>query len=355
MMLALVRSLRRVELCRRDFVVLLGTEVALSARHKRSFEQEGVVLHPTPPLIPGIPTADKLHVWRLTQYSQCIVLDADVMVLRPLDNLLGPDTGDFTIGHHPYDALQAQCGVPVAARGIAAMFVMRPSVATHDALMQYLRRRFKAEQLLYSDQTGLMCFFGKRAQTLPCAYVYDVSMMSDAFLPRFRRNCQRFVTRHVLKNCLRDVPGGCQQWASVQTCNATNEHIRANCRWASLGSPIHAVHFKGNKKPFASAQLAECQAVLNGALAFPSMPSSGIQARTTATDSLVWDDGVLLPGAARRGACISVQRQTPVFWAGYRQARPVSQRCCHTHVLLSAYWNEFAAAHDGALVNEKVA
>ena len=79
LIVALVRSLRDVELCRRDFVLLLGTQVPLSTVHLDALKQEGVLLHPTPPLIPGVPTADKLQAWKLTEYTQCLVLDVDAV------------------------------------------------------------------------------------------------------------------------------------------------------------------------------------------------------------------------------------------------------------------------------------
>jgi hypothetical protein len=147
MLIVLLRSLRKVETCRRDFVVLLGTEIPLSKEHQDLLTNEGMILHPTAPIIPGVPTADKLHVWRLTQYSQCVILDQDTMALRSIDEVFG-GKGELTIAHHPYDHTQAQCGIPIGARGIAAMIVMRPNVATFDAMLAYLRRRFKAEHVL---------------------------------------------------------------------------------------------------------------------------------------------------------------------------------------------------------------
>ena len=45
LLLTLVRSLRRVERCRRDFVLMLGTAVTLSAAHRAALEGEGVSFH----------------------------------------------------------------------------------------------------------------------------------------------------------------------------------------------------------------------------------------------------------------------------------------------------------------------
>ena len=214
-----------------------------------------MLLHAAPPLIPGVPTADKLHVWTLTNYTQCVVLDADLMFLKPIDDVFG-GTAELTIAHHPYDHLQAQCGVPVEARGIAAMIVMRPNLATYAALMRYLLRRFKAEQLLYSDQTGLMCFFGNRSRTLPCPYLYDVSMMTESFLPRWTRNCRTLCgsTCSKLYRYLRRMPQPRRQ-ARLRG----DAFVQRHCDWPTVAANAHAVHFKGNTKPWPSAIKAQCR------------------------------------------------------------------------------------------------
>lgn len=94
-----------------------------------------------PPLLPGVPTSDKLHAWRLTEYTQCVVFDLDVLVLQNIDDLFGRPE-ELTIAHHPSDHLQSQCGVPLRARGVAAMFALRPKLATFNELVRYVRRRF---------------------------------------------------------------------------------------------------------------------------------------------------------------------------------------------------------------------
>lgn len=336
MLVALVRSLRSVELCRRDFVVLLGTQVPLSTEHQVTLQREGMLLHAAPPLIPGVPTADKLHVWTLTNYTQCVVLDADLMFLKPIDDVFG-GTAELTIAHHPYDHLQAQCGVPVEARGIAAMIVMRPNLATYAALMRYLLRRFKAEQLLYSDQTGLMCFFGNRSRTLPCPYLYDVSMMTESFLPRWTRNCRTFVRQHVLKNCLPDISDGCRSLAGRHVCEETRIHVQRHCDWPTVAANAHAVHFKGNTKPWPSAIKAQCRLLRHG------MPIVHVAAQRTSalepTDKLVWNASLELPGAARSGACMSVQWRLPVYWPVAYPSPILYRKCCTPFTLMAARWN----------------
>lgn len=346
MLIVLLRSLRNVERCRRDFIVLLGTQVPLSPAHVETLTSESAIIRPTPPLIAGVPTADKLHVWRMTDYSQLVVLDADVMVLQPIDDLFDGSAAEITVAHHPYDHLQAQCGVPVVARGIAAMIVMRPSLATFEALMAYLLRRFKAEQLLYSDQTGLMCYFGNRSRTLPCPYLYDVSMMSTAsFLTRWMRNCQIFVRQHVLKNCLPDIPDGCHSLATRQVCDETKAHVQSSCEWPSVAAGARAVHFKGNTKPWPGAGSKLCRFLRHGMPGIRGLSANGQASytRLDTTDRLDWNASWWQPGAARRGACVSATWGLPVHWAREADGPILTRKCCAPYTLMAAHWNELLA------------
>ena len=343
LLVALIRSLRRVELCRRDFVLLLGTEVPLSSEHQQILREESMLLHPTPPIIPGVPTADKLLVWRLTQYSQLAVVDADVMFVRPIDSLFARaadgdrDPTELTIAHHPYDHLQAQCGVPVSKRGIAALFVVRPKEATYRSLMAYLLRRFKAEQLLYSDQTGIMCYFGNRSQTLPCPFVYDVSMTVGGWLPTWTKNCRVFVRQHVLKNCLPDIPDKCRPLARRQICDETSSHVREACDWSKAVEDrgVHAVHFKGSAKPWRRKPWDPCRYHRFGMPGVRPLEESGEQTAIDATDSLEWNATALGEGG---GSCLSANWKLPVFWAR-RKDGEVPEACCSPSVLFSSQWS----------------
>lgn len=338
LLLVLIRSLRKVELCRRDFVVLLGTQVPLHMKHQTTLTSAGILLRPAPPLIPGVPTADKLHVWKLTNYSQCVVLDADLLVLKPIDSLFG-NLAELTVAHHPYDHLQAQCGVPVAARGIAAMIVMRPNLETYAALMSYLLRRFKAEQLLYSDQTGLMCFFGNRSRTMPCPFLYDVSMMSEQFLPKWKKNCRTYVRQHVLKNCLPDIPDGCRSIAKRPVCQATGMHITQNCMWPKVAPDAHAVHFKGNMKPWPSAASFHCRSLKYGMPGVRNAPGSQTQTALPPNELLIWNASIQLPGTLYLGACLSSTWRSPVYWARPGDGPILARKCCNSYVMMAAQWN----------------
>lgn len=174
LVLVLARSLRFLERCRRDFVLLLGDQVALLQRHVEIFQRERIVVHRVPPIFDGFPTADKLYAWNLVQYAKILMLDADVMAIRPIDDIFD-HAEELTIAHHSYDHLQGQCGLPLQSRGVAAMFVLRPSAQTFASLLRFIKDRFKGDRLLYADQTGLACFFANRSRTLPAPYLYDLS------------------------------------------------------------------------------------------------------------------------------------------------------------------------------------
>jgi hypothetical protein len=338
LLVALVRSLRRVELCRRDFIVLLGTQVPMSLAQQRMLTREGILIHPAPPLIPGVPTADKLLVWKLTNYSQLAVIDADLMFVRPIDALFGGGT-ELTAAHHPYDHLQAQCDVPIAARGIAALLVVRPNLGTYSALMSYLLRRFRKEQLLYSDQTGVMCYFGGRSRTLPCPYVFDVAMTSGEWLPKWERNCHKHARAHVLRNCLPDVTDRCESHAHLGICNETSAHVRRECTWSSVSPEVHAIHFKGTKKPWVSATHTSCRSLRFGPMGVRPHQGNSEQEHVDATDRVEWNPTWKLPGASSVGACISQQRRLPVYWARRVDGPILSRKCCNSHTVMAAQWN----------------
>ena len=57
-LLVLVRSLRALEKCRRDFIIMLGNRTHLAATHREMLSREDVIFHSTPVLFDGVPTAD---------------------------------------------------------------------------------------------------------------------------------------------------------------------------------------------------------------------------------------------------------------------------------------------------------
>jgi hypothetical protein len=356
LVLVLLRSLRRSEhRCRRDFVLLLGTEVDVPALERSVLALEGVIFRSVPPLLAGVPTADKLWAWSLfANYSQCLVIDTDVMVLRPIDDVFGR-AAELTVAHHPYDNVQAQCGIPRERRGIAAMFVLRPSETVFQAYLQFIRRRLtKPLQLMYADQTGLMCFFGlERSETLPCSFLMDAANPLR-HATSWKRNCERMLPVHLEKQCMDDSPrGACR--AEPKVCTATLRHLQANCEWRRVASDVRAVHFKGKIKPwppgYGSGERV-CRPVMHGPLvAYPEAPG-GEATLLKATEDLEWDASLACTaracGKARRpGACVSATSRSRVHWAAYGgvPGRGVPRECCHFHTPLRAEWNQLLMAH----------
>ena len=111
LLVVLARSLRRAERCRRAIVILLGDMVTLPADARAELSQLGIRIATVPPLLLGTACFEKLHAWRLP-FKRVAMLDADVVVLQPLDDLF-TRAEEFLIARHPGGGLgQAQCGLP---------------------------------------------------------------------------------------------------------------------------------------------------------------------------------------------------------------------------------------------------
>lgn len=209
LVLALARSVRRFERapCVRDFNVLVRNAEAFGGRLEW-LRSEGLLLRPLDaPVHAGVPSADKLHVWRLLEYDRVLYLDADIMVIRPLDaaallaDVAGatgragasgadgrtarPTRGEpppVVFAHHPYDHVQQRCGIPLEERSVGAMFLARPGLEEFRGLRRSLKT-FNAFHLQhYSEQSALACYFKGVSRTLPCSTLYDVTLI------RRRRN-----------------------------------------------------------------------------------------------------------------------------------------------------------------------
>lgn len=351
MVLVLLRSIRRAErVCQRDFILMLGAHVQIPFDERGVLEREGVRFVTVRPLMPGVPTADKLWAWSvLSNYSQCLLMDADVMVLQPLDDIFGyPE--DVTIAHHAYDNVQAQCGIPLERRGIAAMFVMRPNQATFRAYVQYVRTRLSApQQRMYADQTGLMCFFGlNRTRTLPCSYLADVANPLLVPGPRkWKQNCNAMLSRHLRLQCIRGMPpSACEPEGGLQaSCNRVLAHLHAKCAWRKMAPNVRAVHFKGKVKPwpFSSGHANHmCRPVMFGPLTTLSAEGNG---SVGAHEDLVWDESLACTDStcgsggdpSKPGACVTAFGRARVYWRDGRGVVP--RKCCHFHTILQAHWN----------------
>ena len=307
----LVRSIRvNEQVCRRDFVLLLGTTVPMRASDNITLVRLGVLVRRVVNLHEGVPAIDRLHVWTLTEYRRVLVIDADAMILRPLDALFqvgSHEPGTFTVmANHPYDFKQAACARSVSQRAIGALMVLSPSVTVYRALLRdMLARPWHWALSNYSEQTGLACFFSD-AQTLrvlPCTLLWDVSI-------------PQVMTNRWLKDCIK------YSGEQRETCRTVQAHTMSTCTWSAVRSRAVAVHFKGKAKPWAHAARS-CLALRSGRLLH-----AGIRNITAAaTDELKWHHGMCY-NAGRPGGL-------RVHWA---TGKLVPKSCCKTATLLQAEW-----------------
>ncbi|KAL1510127.1 hypothetical protein AB1Y20_006459 [Prymnesium parvum] len=334
---ALVRSLRETERCHRDFVLFVTSpdEVPITSKWMDALEADGVKLRTAKPLILGSPASDKLHVWKMTDYSKVLVLDSDVMVMRSLDDIF-EEKRSFVVAHHPTDQMQALCGIPAERRGVGAMYLMRPSDAVFLRLLDSIRSFQVSIHHFshYGEQTGLNCFFKNDSATLPSDYLYDLnSPVSDFCAPgatvhecseRFRRSCNRWSLWTMRQACVRIDEGAslplekseCDRFAGAAVCDQSIEHARRVATWSTN---VRAVHFKGKMKPWRHAQT--CKRVSLG----PLVLSGDRTTRINATDRLIWN-----------GSSCHNDAHKPVAWA---DGAPVhSYLCCSTLILLSSIW-----------------
>ena len=370
LVLVLVRSLRRVEApkCRRPFLLIGSLPPIKSSSWRSRLDREGVILTPTPVLVPGSPSTDKLSAWALTQYRRLLFIDSDVMVLKAMDEEMFDEQNTFTIAHDESDLVQAQCDVPRQERVLGAMFSLEPKDATHASLMAALPR-FAANAYVmkrYSEQPLLACHFNSTRKTLPCGYLFNLNNPAsttcrydgrppEICLRIFRKHCQRHSATTVRRACL--LGGGdtqsteCTQLVHAHSgaaaCDAVVRHASAHCRWSNT-TDIRAVHFMGSKKPWATpcmdAKLGSFRLAPPGGFFVPASRSrdggswylkSGTAFRTAPVDPLAdaitWDDEQL--------ECRSnVTRRLVLSASGV----PISERqCCGLYALLAARWYGF--------------
>ena len=342
LLLVLVRSIRRVEVCRRDFVVMLGTDgPALSTTWRATLAAEGVSFYPIAPLILGSPASDKLHAWTLKRYARCVVLDADVLVLRPIDELFAMRS-DFVIAHHPTDLMQAQCGIPLPRRGVGALYAMRPDAADFTRLRAYIEtfRRITWHFAHYGEQTALACYFANRSSTLPCSYLVDLSnpttsvcfagAAGGACARQHEKLCARWSAFTMRRSCIYEPASRCDAWAGAQVCSHVSRHVQEECAWSDVAERARAVHFKGRIKPWPvgnpKRRNGACASLMIGAL----RRADG--ERLSVFDDLVWN--------RTRRRCESARRAPgeAVTWA--RGDRTVPRKCCHFETIMSARWHE---------------
>ncbi|XP_075793809.1 glycogenin-1 isoform X1 [Pelodiscus sinensis] len=120
-------------------------------------------------------TLTKLHCWELTQYSKCVFMDADTMVLSKIDELF--EREELSAAPDP--------GWPDCFN--SGVFVYRPSIETYNQLLQLATEKGSFDG---GDQGLLNTFFSNWATAdinkhLP--FIYNLSSISlYSYLPAFK-------------------------------------------------------------------------------------------------------------------------------------------------------------------------
>ncbi|XP_039768449.1 glycogenin-1 isoform X2 [Ornithorhynchus anatinus] len=120
-------------------------------------------------------TLTKLHCWSLTQYSKCVFMDADTLVLANIDEIF--EREELSAAPDP--------GWPDCFN--SGVFVYRPSIETYNQLLQHASEKGSFDG---GDQGLLNTFFSNWATTdinkhLP--FIYNLSSISIySYLPAFK-------------------------------------------------------------------------------------------------------------------------------------------------------------------------
>ena len=336
MLSVLVHSIRRNERqCRRNFTLLMGERVRIPPENQNGLLRDEVSLHVVPPIRLGVPSMDKLHAWTLP-HSYVVFIDADALVLQPLDTLFESSSrAGLTIGQHAYDLVQGKrCGIPVGKRGVGAFLGFRPDRSAFKGLMQHLSTYDAAHLNHYSEQTAVACYYHTQQQlhTLPCATFYDTTVERNT---RTRFDLGEHPSMH-------QGFGSCLEWGGVprKECARISDHIRGACMWKSVHASVLAVHFKGKTKPWYHVARV-CSPILDGRLSLLTS-TAWLGANATGLDDLHWK------GSRSDGACMSRRHRLAVAWAARPgraggRAVPVPKRCCLPNTALAAEWNELLA------------
>ncbi|XP_033207864.1 titin isoform X3 [Belonocnema kinseyi] len=121
-------------------------------------------------------TFTKLHCWRLTQYTKCVFVDADALVIRNCDELFERD--EFSAA--------PDVGWPDCFN--SGVFVFKPSQETYDALVEFATAKGSFDG---GDQGLLNMYFSDWAQKdiskhLP--FIYNMcSTATYSYLPAFKQ------------------------------------------------------------------------------------------------------------------------------------------------------------------------
>ncbi|KAK7866807.1 hypothetical protein R5R35_005240 [Gryllus longicercus] len=213
--LVLARSLRRVSTNHNLTVMVTpGVSAAMRAQLASVFnvleevnildskDEKNLALLTRPEL--GI-TFTKLHCWRLTQFSKCVFLDADVMVLKNCDELFDREE------------LSAAPDVGWPDCFNSGVFVYRPSIETYNALINFALSQGSFDG---GDQGLLNQFFSDWAtkdisRHLP--FIYNMcSSATYSYLPAFKQFGQNVKIVHFI--------GTAKPW--LQYLDSESRHVK---------------------------------------------------------------------------------------------------------------------------------
>lgn len=201
---ALHRSLKRSET--RWPLVVMVTD-AIDQPTREALRADGCVIHPVAPLMPDSALEQhyasaqfgevwsKLRAWELTDYERVVFLDADMLVLRNMDELFTVDMGKYAlaachacrcnpnqIASYPASWQPENCHYTWQARGEAApaeldcylnggFLVLKPDNAVFSWLQQKVMEISDLKRYPFSEQDLLNEVFAGR--WLPLSYIYN--------------------------------------------------------------------------------------------------------------------------------------------------------------------------------------
>ena len=184
-------------MCRRDFVLLVGTAVTLGDALTARLHAAGVVMISVPPVRFGRPTLDKLHAWNLTAYAKLLVIDSDAVALQSLDAVFALREG--AMGHHPYEVFQGRCAIPAAARGQGGFFLIEPRTSGYVEAVRHVDAHPEYWDMAATNhtpqQTGTACYFQTHTRSLhvlPCA-LRACHLRPSCFVPACPALCSHCV------------------------------------------------------------------------------------------------------------------------------------------------------------------
>uniref|UniRef100_A0A8C8EHE0 glycogenin glucosyltransferase n=1 Tax=Oncorhynchus tshawytscha TaxID=74940 RepID=A0A8C8EHE0_ONCTS len=187
-------------------------------------------------------TFTKLHCWTLTQYSKCVFLDADTLVLCNVDELF--EREELSAAPDP--------GWPDCFN--SGVFVFRPSLITHGRLLEHARQHGSFDG---GDQGLLNTFFSDWAvrdisKHLP--FVYNLSAIAVyTYLPAYQEYGHNAKIVHFL--------GSVKPW-NLRSNSQTNQHTNSHLEefvyqwWMEYSYLHHLIKTMSHQEPAVPSQHA---------------------------------------------------------------------------------------------------